>query len=104
VRAHAGDRVRLRDGREVKATGRRRAIRVGIGSEESLRISPRGEPDVYIPMSDVVEVLEHGPHEYEVGGRRGHCGRCDVRKRDHGVPNTARGLEGTWRVPHAVTA
>jgi hypothetical protein len=100
--AYAGDRVRLRDGREVKATGWRLAIQVGVGSSESLRISPYGEPDVYVPMSEVVEVLEHAPHEYEVGKRRGHCGRCDTRKRDHGVPNRARGFEGTWLTPPVV--
>lgn len=99
MRAHAGDRIRLADGREVKATGYRCTIQVGVGSTESLRISPYGEPDVYIPMSDVVDVLEHGPHEYRVGDHRGHCGRCDVRKRDHGVPNPARGFEGTWLRP-----
>ena len=42
--------------------------------------------------------LARQAHDYIVGGERGHCARCGVRKKHHGVTVEAQavGQEGRW--------
>lgn len=97
----SGDVVRTTDGREGRLVGYRLYVGAGESSEQHKIRYPDGESE-YLYGHQIAALVEVGVHDYRTGEKRGHCGRCGVRKRDHGTPGTARGTEGTWVTPHGV--
>jgi hypothetical protein len=96
---NGGDIIRTTDGREARVIGHRFRIGQGESSTEYKIRHADGTQELVTPAG-IAALVRVGAHDYRPGETRGMCGRCGVRKRDHGTTSTARGMEGKWATPH----
>lgn len=79
MRVYGGDLVETTEGQTGRVTS---SIFSLVGNEDAYVLDRQQNKPVV--ASAIVQILEHGKHDYRVGEVRGHCARCGVVKKLHG--------------------